>query len=566
MGEGDKREKDNRSYFYFAWPFAIEPREDAAPSEEDLCEREGLEKLRRYGRRKKHVTHVFDPLRYERELESLGWKRLGTADTPTIKNKSEHEKCCKEEEEPTPRAIPNSHSFVDRYAVWQYLSNDGRQVFKDLNPNRAGDEGAADGDYFCRIYLLDIVPEMSTYVICVGSKKYELTVDEVDLHVYSFGCGVVWLRMHGCYTSSKDTKAIAEYGRRITLPFVPDWTTDGFILCADSIVVTLASTGKRKSLGFDARACLKRLAENPSAGYELPDSCAFFEPILGMEQYELKPLNDDRMFVMELVRNDEVSNQFKALPLQFKGRPWDDDLALQKSLYEYVYVDKDGDCSCQDYGLRKQLLDEAVMPWWAGYGTIHASTGYSFVCITGETVDINDNTVRPFLNEYIYLCSLVLAQRMGIAQYSLRAGDIARKAGQRDSDSYHEALSKLQGEFVRFENQALVSEVSNQQQGIAVYQLLRKQLMVDEEQAELNEQLSELYEVVNTGVGDLLARAGVALAVIAIMADIIKDFLEATFGKDGEFQLILLFSLLVLIGIVIVVSGCLYAYLQKRSN
>lgn len=544
MGREEQHTKSGvSSYFYFGWPFAIE-QEQAQ------------------GKRKEEDS--FDPDRYERELTSLGWRRLGKADDPDYAARPSGTAIAS-------RPIPSSASFVDRYAVWQYLSNDGRQVFRDLDPNGEASERMGDGGILCRLYQLDIDPSKSTYLIkkTFGSGSsskllsYRLTVDEVDLHVYSFGCGIVWLRTHGDYTEPEDTKNIAEYGRRITLPFLPDGDADGYTLCADQLKVTLASASRRWTLSFDSRAGIKNLGVGSGKTRALPSSNDFFQEILGMGGYSLRPLNDDRMFVMELVRNEDISTRLKS-GSQLRTRAWYEDEDLQKSLYEYVYVDQDGGCSCQDYQQRRELLDEAVMPWWADYGTIHASSSYSFVCVTGEDSGIDASVVRPFLNEYIFLCSLVLAQRMGIAQYSLRAGDIARETKVLGSEQSQKRLSSLQGEFVSFENQALVNEVSNQQQGIAIYQLLRRQLLVDAEQAELNEQLSELYEVVNTGVGDKLARVGIALALLAIFVDFLKDFIETWSTKDGStdffYLSVGLLSLAIAIGLIS------YVFIYKQFN
>ncbi|MFU0810340.1 MAG: hypothetical protein ACFWTL_01545 [Atopobium sp.] len=91
--------------------------------------------------------------------------------------------------------------------------------------------------------------------------------------------------------------------------------------------------------------------------------------------------------------------------------------------------------------------------------------------------------------------------------------------------SYRE-LAGLQREFVAFENQMLIGEISNQQPGIELYKLLSDQLRIGEEQESLNEQLGSLYEVMNSGVGDSISRLGLWLALVAVLADFAKDIIE----------------------------------------
>jgi hypothetical protein len=170
------------------------------------------------------------------------------------------------------------------------------------------------------------------------------------------------------------------------------------------------------------------------------------------------------------------------------------------------------------------------MPRWADAGTIYAATNYSFVCLMDANPELNASVARVYLNQYIYIASLVLAQRMGLASYSQRAGRISAvprgKDKHKNSARSYRELAGLQREFVAFENQMLIGEISNQQPGIELYKLLSDQLRIGEEQESLNEQLGSLYEVMNSGVGDSISRLGLWLALVAVLADFAKDIIE----------------------------------------
>ena len=70
------------------------------------------------------------------------------------------------------------------------------------------------------------------------------------------------------------------------------------------------------------------------------------------------------------------------------------------------------------------------------------------------------------MTEYLYLLSLVLAQRIGIAGYSGKAGRIVRgvdKKGMIDK-AQAETLINLQEKYITFKNQILILEASCQEQ------------------------------------------------------------------------------------------------------
>lgn len=526
----DEKSAYPKSYFYFAWPFAI----DAGDGDFNLHD-------------------------FEESITDLGWNRLRE---PNAYDADEMEQRDKENSSP---ATPSIHSYADRYAVWQYLSNDARLIFGDLNPARR----STDDKQFCHIFYINAGAN-DYYEIATTKDSYKLDLEDVELHLYRFGCGVLWIRTHSyVYNQAEETKTIADLGRRLSLPFLPTGP-DGFTICAKRISLYIDG----HTCSFDVNSVLTRLQSADSE--ELPSSDEFFKPLLVNtakkgEAFTLLSLSDDRMFTMQLIRNDY---QASLLPCRADGshswvvKPNDAGSSeFQKGLYEYIYVDGDDNCSCQDQQMREEILNRAILPRWIDYGTLHAVTNYSFFCLTGETHYINASVVRPFLNEYIYLASLGLAQRMGLTSFSQRAGNISHESEASEwwtKDTRHQDLARLQEQFVQFENQVLISEFTNQEQGIEQYQLLRKQLLIDQEQQQLNEQLGSLYEVVNTGVGDTLTRIGVLLAVLAIIASYLQNIVGEWIGDD-----VVVFGIVKFLIMAVAVSAltlCITRYCLWRSR
>ena len=160
--------------------------------------------------------------------------------------------------------------------------------------------------------------------------------------------------------------------------------------------------------------------------------------------------------------------------------------------------------------------------------------------MTGESDEIVADVLRPFMTEYLYLLSLVLAQRIGIAGYSGKAGRIVRgvdKKGMIDK-AQAETLINLQEKYITFKNQILMLEASCQEQGIDIYHLLQNQMMIQEEQAILDEQLESLYEATNVSQGNRDAWWQLWIAIGAIVIDVIVNIIAivADHGWSGMLQ------------------------------
>ncbi len=212
---------------------------------------------------------------------------------------------------------------------------------------------------------------------------------------------------------------------------------------------------------------------------------------------------------------------------------------FQKLLYSIVFVDPEWP-TCQNAEMRADFLEKALYLRWQEWGTIYSVTSFSFFCMTGESDEIVANVLRPFMTEYLYLLSLVLAQRIGIAGYSGKAGRIVRgvdKKGMIDK-AQAETLINLQEKYITFKNQILILEASCQEQGIDIYHLLQNQMMIQEEQAILDEQLESLYEATNVSQGNRDAWWQLWIAIGAIVIDVIVNIIAivADHGWSGMLQ------------------------------
>ena len=455
------------SYHIFAWPFQIH---------------------------KKPGNDMGTPERYVEELlakfPSGGWREMKSGEIAATE-------------------IDGQEELMNRFMLWQYLSVAGRDIYRGVNPLPDSVRERRD---ICRILCLCLDRDgEAKYVIEKGETSYQLRVEKVELHIYAFGCGVLFLYTENReYPDIQDIRRIADYGRRIALPFLPR-EQGGFILTADVLKLDIPETGHFFSR-LDFRILEKQYRERATE-----PRTGFLHDLVEAPSVDIIPFTDDRMFEIELLRNGKLSDKLTG--------NWRENEELKKTLYSLIYVD-DGDPTCQDGAMRDGLLKEAIDPRWADYGTIHAATEFSLLCVRSDYPGIYESVIRPFIVEYPYLVSLALAQRTGIAGHSEAAGHLA---GEKNSlFKWRGRLIQLQKDFNVFRNQIMIPEITNQDQGMEIYELLRRQTRVQEQEEVLDDQLEDLFDVAD-------ANFQTALTWIALFFAVLSPFAEGFFAPLMEF-------------------------------
>lgn len=394
-----------------------------------------------------------------------------------------------------------SQDAIDCFMRCQYFSQSARDIFINQEMN------------ICHVYEYPFdARKQYQYYVKKEEKEFYLPIDEIELHIYSHGVGILFIRaLNGNYNVS-DIKKINDYGRRTCIPYLAD--KDSFLLCADELGIII-DKNIHNTVKF--RKMIDQYLEGTLSEYQqLTRQAQFLYDLLNcnlehnqINDIEVNLLSDDRMFVCTIIRDTQLS---KAI----ENKEYD-----EKELYPILFMDAKG-ATCQDKNMREQLYADAVYPRWLDWGTIYNATSYSLCCITTEYEGINASVIRPFIIEYSYFVSLVLAQRIGIMAFADRAANIVAKIGEgRLKKKHYDEIIDLQKQYIKFKNQILIMEVSTQEQGIEIYHLLQNQMLIKEEQEILNDQLQGLYEISNISMGNRFTRYGLVLAAIAILADLV---------------------------------------------
>ena len=340
----------------------------------------------------------------------------------------------------------------------------------------------------------------SKYLIKIKGKneEYELSIDSIKLKLYEAGIGILsfHLKNNTQNTNFDDILKINDYGRRIYPQYIDlndkgiDATKDSFL--ADSI--TLNFDNGNRIVKEDFKDSLKNGHCNP---YYISKTIT---EILG-ENFEIynpnktqnegsnnkiyfKKLLDDRMFVICWLHDK------KSKELKYMDKDGNYLYEEPKDWYNLIFVDGNG-CECQDKRMLSNLLKEHTYSRWLNHGTFYGFSRYSFVCLTM----LNANDIPPLYihtkTMYYEMVSLLLAQRVGILNFS---DEISEISGLEPNSSIIKKIRNLKKNYIQFTNRIYHREVTAQEQGIELYNLLSKCMDIRQNIKDLDQELDSLHQ------------------------------------------------------------------------
>lgn len=330
------------------------------------------------------------------------------------------------------------------------------------------------------------------YVIHKDDFEASLRVHSTRLRLYSTGMGMIVFELENYeFNDEKSINQINEFGRRIFKPFIDD--VSNCSLCADTI--TLAYPGGT--------------VESPINGVVPSENSdiRFLELILfllrngsksavntakpGPDQFSIEPIIDDRMFVSCLWANNDFALEMQSYTkdgyrylADATGKEPSNPNNAAARLYQLIFVDGDG-VSCRSRTMLRQMLDSHIYHRWLEtsekYATLTGMSEFSFVTVSSDPI-----TIRAHLTEYNEMVMLVLAQRASLLSFERQISDCARGI---------RSINKIQSAYVHFQSKYLLREVTPQQQGIELYQMLCRHLYIDNLTRDVDGQIRALFSL-----------------------------------------------------------------------
>ena len=389
-----------------------------------------------------------------------------------------------------------------------------------------------DKDYV-KVFIYDNLSGKDEYVIENQGTTYKLDINGIKLKVYNTGIAILIFELeNNRYRDIKSVKNINEWGRRLYPPYFLEGKNYFCPATAEKLGIT------------DPDNSIKNLSTISGPGYKLPlsdnDCLPDFIKNMLPDDDKIKTAIDDRMFVCCSVTDPEYSKTAKTVkyldlvnaeetefPSNIARRRFikrNNVLENAKSLYELIYIDREGDCSCLSNKTLEKLLKESVYDRWDEYGTYTMVSHHSLIFLSNGGVE---HPLESFLLQTIQMATAVLAQRATINYFGSRVSEISSGfESQNVSFNKNKKLISLQKKYIAFLSQHMNIEITCQEQGIEIYNLLQKQLYVIEENEKLRKEIEMLSEAANTAqdlkISILALCATIILGIPAIYELIIR--------------------------------------------
>lgn len=434
------------------------------------------------------------------------------------------------------------------------------------------------------VFKHDLIHEKAILTIQIntyqGPKEYRLVLNDIKLKLFNTDIAMMIFECENHdYENIEDIKLINEYVRRICAPNLSVASNP----CAYYWEISFDENGQVVKLFDD---CYQELfCEDENNRFQNISTTKIFDPIKdlliypkGSEEFILsssisklndnnknlfliEPVIDDRMFVCSFIINDDIMKASTTKYVEIDGKYIDEKKAMNlekeektifsnykygyqarydvaKELYSILYIDP-GDSSCQSMNEIQTLLERDLYTRWIDYNTIYAITHHSFVALSTKTCP--DHLINSFLTLYVDMTILALIQRATIIVYQNYAS-LLTKGIERDSETIKQnkinTLLNLHEKYIGFQNQLLFFEVSPEEQGMELYQMLISSLYINEEKEALANQFQSLYDVSNANQDSQFNKiAGIVAGIALVLA--ICTFIYDTFVPCAIFKVIL---------------------------
>jgi hypothetical protein len=311
--------------------------------------------------------------------------------------------------------------------------------------------------------------------------NYILNVRSITLDLFSSGVGMLFFYMDNHqYPSMEDVKNINHYGSRIFPRYfsrgqgVNNLKDEGL---ADSLSIT--------GLIGDARKYAEDFSTfDPTHTWQ---AARFLNALIGDVSPALMgtPLADDSMFTMCWYLNDEMGltiEDDRSYSNFVEGSEW----------YAFVYASKKGS-NGQNTKRQAEILERQTYPRWQNYGTLFGITRNTFMVISKRDEYSTRVLINYFRTIYTRLASLALMQRISILRFSAEVTRISTLAMD-NATKMVDRIDDFYMAYIRFVNQSHFLEVTGQQHGIDLYDLLLDSMRIKEQVQDLDNEVEELHK------------------------------------------------------------------------
>lgn len=322
------------------------------------------------------------------------------------------------------------------------------------------------------------------YLIKVSGreKPYSLKVDAININLYKTGVGLMSFYLRNDDESQCDTRDILninQYGRRILPPF---WSE--------------VNAEKRQELSeyLEISGLDTEISKEDFKSYTVDEpwtATSMLDSLLKdlTDNLTLTPVIDDRMFVMSLYKNDDMSG----LSLRAADAYCNPSSPFSEFWYKYLFVDT-WSPTCQNNEMRRDLLRAHTYLRWQDWNSLYGVSRYSFVYLTNSGVP--SYLVDYFMTTYARMMEIALVQRASVLCFSNEVTTLTKR-GDWTLEKLSEHVDSLNEEYIRFINRMYFKELTSQDQGVELYGMIRQNLDIDSYVEELKDEIEKLHDTIS---------------------------------------------------------------------
>jgi len=379
----------------------------------------------------------------------------------------------------------------------------------------------------------DIEPDAYTYnfKVCTDGvkkidKSYSLHIDSILLHLYSTGVGVLSFHLNNRLKEQcepDDILNINQAGRRLYPPFFGmdsnlvgtqaqfefnDFSFGLDILQKNELAEEFSIMSDLHFDDFSAYRNSENFQSNP---FNIPRHISFLFQDIPLtvnkgdfngkdKKVYINPLIDDRMFVVCWYGNDKIIDDLKA-NVNEHGRDEKGNILYLDSDWWYKFMFNDQkNITCQNIEMKKELIKKHTYTRWSDYGTFYGLNRYSFVCLTSKLDTLKNYNASFIVNHmqtmYYKMAELCLVQRACLLRFSDEVTEISTMEEDK-KNLLTKRVGNLNQQYLRFVNKIYFREVTAQEQGIELYDMMQECMKIGNNVKELDQEIKELHSYVS---------------------------------------------------------------------
>lgn len=454
---------------------------------------------------------------------------------------------------------PYKTDKVLNYNEYNYFYNMVREVMFD-------DGKDLDKTIIANLFY-DIEPDACTYnfKVCVDDAKklykdYSLHIESIILHLYATGVGVLSFHLNNRLKEQSlpnDILNINQAGRRLYPPYFgidfgivgtqAQYDCTDFSGGLDRVMTKeLAKEFSLIDYEYEDFGTYRNAGHFSSNPFQMPRHIAFlFQGIpitVDKEDFNkplkkvfISPLLDDRMYVVCWYGNHDLCTK-----LQGKKRDNPDgtpELNYEADDWWYKYMFNDQTWpTCQNEKMKRDLIKEHTYSRWTGYGTFYGVNRYSFVCLTDTLANLKVPPanaafiVNHMQTMYYKMAELCLVQRACLLRFSDEVTSISAMKEDKKI-ALAERVGNLYKQYLRFVNRIYFREITAQEQGIELYDMLQKHMKIETNVKDLDHEIQELHTYVAMIQGQKQNRNIELLTIIGALF-FLPAFINGFFGMS----------------------------------